>query len=63
MEEMLKRKREGIERSREGEEDIFRDSKKTSRSPIKAGAEEKVEEDLRKMMREMKVDSKCYWRR
>lgn len=51
IEELWKRKREKMERSREGEDDIFRSSKKTIMSPTWAGGEEKEEEDLRKMMR------------
>lgn len=46
-----------MERSREGEEDIFRNSKKTVRSPAWTGGEGKEEEDLRKM-KEMKEDFK-----
>lgn len=48
---MWKRKRDKIKRSREGEDDIFRSSKKTVMSPTWAGGEGKEEENLRKMMR------------
>lgn len=51
IEELWKRKREEMERSREGEDDIFRSNKKTVMSPTWAGGEGKEEEDLRKMMR------------
>lgn len=51
IEEMWKRKREELEKSKEGEEEVFKRSKKTERSPVKEA--ERRKEGLENWMREM----------
>lgn len=51
IEEMWKRKREKLEKSRKGGKEIFKKSKKTERSPVKRvqGGKEELENWMREM--------------